>query len=59
MTTTDSRVIIHMAASLDGFVARKDGRDMTISSACATRWTRYRLPPGRLASPPGARLEIS
>ena len=26
MTSTDSRVTIHMAASLDGFVARKDGR---------------------------------
>jgi len=25
MTNTDSRVTIHMAASLDGFVARKDG----------------------------------
>ena len=26
MTLTDSRVTIHMAASLDGFIARKDGR---------------------------------
>ncbi|HVU24616.1 MAG TPA: dihydrofolate reductase family protein [Opitutus sp.] len=26
MTPSDSRVTIHMAASLDGFVARKDGR---------------------------------
>jgi dihydrofolate reductase len=26
MTTPDSRVTIHMAASLDGFIARKDGR---------------------------------
>jgi dihydrofolate reductase len=26
MATTDSRVTIHMAASLDGFIARKDGR---------------------------------
>jgi dihydrofolate reductase len=26
MGTTDSRVTIHMAASLDGFIARKDGR---------------------------------
>jgi dihydrofolate reductase len=26
MTPTDSRVTIHMAASLDGFIARKDGR---------------------------------
>ena len=26
MTTTDSIVTIHMAASLDGFIARKDGR---------------------------------
>ena len=26
MTTADSRVTIHMAASLDGFIARKDGR---------------------------------
>jgi dihydrofolate reductase len=26
MANTDSRVTIHMAASLDGFVARKDGR---------------------------------
>src|SRR6516162_4195350 len=26
MAITDSRVTIHMAASLDGFVARKDGR---------------------------------
>ncbi len=26
MTTTPSRVTIHMAASLDGFIARKDGR---------------------------------
>lgn len=26
MTMTDARVTIHMAASLDGFVARKDGR---------------------------------
>ena len=26
MSTTDSRVTIHMAASLDGFVARNDGR---------------------------------
>ena len=26
MTKTDSRVTIHMAASLDGFIARKDGR---------------------------------
>ena len=25
MTTSDSRVTIHMAASLDGFIARKDG----------------------------------
>jgi riboflavin biosynthesis pyrimidine reductase len=25
MTNTDSRVTIHMAASLDGFIARKDG----------------------------------
>ena len=25
MTTTDSRVTIHMAASLDGFIARRDG----------------------------------
>ena len=26
MTATDSRVTIHMASSLDGFIARKDGR---------------------------------
>jgi dihydrofolate reductase len=26
MTNTDSRVTIHMAASLDGFIARMDGR---------------------------------
>ena len=26
MTTQDSRVTIHMAASLDGFIARRDGR---------------------------------
>ena len=26
MATVDSRVTIHMAASLDGFIARKDGR---------------------------------
>src|SRR5262252_653548 len=26
MTNTDSRITIHMAASLDGFIARKDGR---------------------------------
>src|SRR5215470_17093238 len=26
MATTDSRGTIHMAASLDGFIARKDGR---------------------------------
>jgi dihydrofolate reductase len=26
MATTDSRVTIHMAASLDGFIARRDGR---------------------------------
>jgi dihydrofolate reductase len=26
MATSDSRVTIHMAASLDGFIARKDGR---------------------------------
>jgi len=26
MTNTDSRVTIHMAASVDGFIARKDGR---------------------------------
>ena len=26
MTITDSRVTIHMAASLDGFIARQDGR---------------------------------
>jgi hypothetical protein len=26
MANTDSRVTIHMAASLDGFVARKNGR---------------------------------
>ena len=26
MATLDSRVTIHMAASLDGFIARKDGR---------------------------------
>ena len=26
MTNSDSRVTIHMAASLDGFIARKDGR---------------------------------
>src|SRR5215216_4372400 len=26
MTPTNSRVTIHMAASLDGFIARKDGR---------------------------------
>jgi len=26
MATTDSRVTIHMAASLDGFIARQDGR---------------------------------
>jgi dihydrofolate reductase len=26
MATTDSRVTVHMAASLDGFIARKDGR---------------------------------
>jgi len=25
MATTDSQVTIHMAASLDGFIARKDG----------------------------------
>src|SRR6476659_5890713 len=25
MSTTESRVTIHMAASLDGFIARKDG----------------------------------
>src|SRR5881275_2387601 len=25
-TNTDSRVTIHMAASLDGFIARRDGR---------------------------------
>jgi dihydrofolate reductase len=26
MVSSDSRVIVHMAASLDGFIARKDGR---------------------------------
>src|SRR6516165_11820574 len=26
MTNTDSRVTIHMVASLDGFIARRDGR---------------------------------
>ena len=26
MANTDSRITIHMAASLDGFIARKDGR---------------------------------
>jgi riboflavin biosynthesis pyrimidine reductase len=26
MANTDSHVTIHMAASLDGFIARKDGR---------------------------------
>ena len=26
MTNPDSHVTIHMAASLDGFIARKDGR---------------------------------
>ena len=26
MATLNSRVTIHMAASLDGFIARKDGR---------------------------------
>ena len=26
MVESDSRVTIHMAASLDGFIARKDGR---------------------------------
>src|SRR5438105_12838241 len=26
MANTDSRVTVHMAASLDGFIARKDGR---------------------------------
>jgi len=26
MVMTDSRVTIHMVASLDGFIARKDGR---------------------------------
>ena len=26
MANADSRVTIHMAASLDGFIARKDGR---------------------------------
>ena len=26
LANTDSRVTIHMAASLDGFIARKDGR---------------------------------
>src|SRR6516162_4497461 len=26
MATADSRVTVHMAASLDGFIARKDGR---------------------------------
>ena len=26
MTSSDSRITIHMAASLDGFIARKDGR---------------------------------
>jgi riboflavin biosynthesis pyrimidine reductase len=26
MANPDSRVTIHMAASLDGFIARKDGR---------------------------------
>ena len=26
IANTDSRVTIHMAASLDGFIARKDGR---------------------------------
>jgi dihydrofolate reductase len=25
MATTDSRVTVHMAASLDGYIARKDG----------------------------------
>jgi hypothetical protein len=26
MANTDSRVTVHMAVSLDGFIARKDGR---------------------------------
>jgi riboflavin biosynthesis pyrimidine reductase len=26
MASTESRVTIHMVASLDGFIARKDGR---------------------------------
>ena len=26
MAKTDSKVTVHMAASLDGFIARKDGR---------------------------------
>ena len=44
MTNTDSRVTIHMAASLDGFIARKDG---------SVDWleTSDRFPEGETMSP--------
>jgi hypothetical protein len=42
MGNTDSRVTIHMAASLDGFIARKDGAltgsKRQMNSQAGTRW---------------------
>jgi len=46
MEDTNSRVTIHMAASLDGFIARKDGRvdwlEISDEFAAGRPWTRVR-----------------
>ena len=38
MANTDSHVTIHMAASLDGFIARKDGSVDWLEEHAADTW---------------------
>ena len=51
MTNTDSCVTIHMAASLDGFIARKDG---------SVDWleTSDRFDGGEIMAPESLRYEV-
>ena len=50
MANTDSRVTIHMAASLDGFIARKDGRvDLVESSAVRNPYLKAEFERSRVA----------
>lgn len=45
MANTDSRVTVHMAASLDGFIARKDGRGDRLETSPEFEGVRHKYRP--------------